>query len=226
MSHGFHRRRALAVLVAGAAALVACTTPATRSDTTEVVRAAQATIANFEADPEMRWLRENLKRARAVLVSPKIVRAGFFLGGAGGEALLLVRDGSRWVGPAFYNVGMGSIGLQVGGDVSEVIALVMTERAVDGLMSRSVKLGGDASVTVGPRGQGSGADVTSDLVTFARSRGAFVGVSLDGGVISPDPEANAAFYGRSASPTDILVRRSVESAAAAPLQRALAQLAR
>ncbi|NLD54415.1 MAG: lipid-binding SYLF domain-containing protein [Burkholderiaceae bacterium] len=226
MSVRIHRRRWIcASLAAGAVAIGACTTPATRSDTSELVRSAQSTLASFEADPEMQWLRDNLKRARGVLISPRMVRAGFFLGGAGGEALLLVRDGNRWVGPAFYNVGVGSVGLQVGGDVSEVIALVMTERAVDGLLSRSIKLGGDASVTAGPKGKGTGQDVTSDLVTFARSRGAFVGVSLDGAVISPDTEANAAFYGRSASPSDILVRHTVQSPAAAPLQRSLSRLA-
>lgn len=112
----------------------------------------------------------------------------------------------------------------MGGHVSEVIALVMTERAVESLLSRSLKLGGDATVTAGPRGQGTGYDVTSDLITFARSRGAFVGVSLSGAVISPDAEANAAFYGASASPTDILVRQTVQNPAAVPLQRALANL--
>ena len=91
------------------------TTPETRSDTTQQMRTAQATLDDFRNDPDMRWFREHLKDAKAVIISPRVTRAGFVFGGSGGEALVLARnDTGRWVGPAFYNMGAGSVGLQVG----------------------------------------------------------------------------------------------------------------
>jgi lipid-binding SYLF domain-containing protein len=176
----------------------------------------------------MTWFREHLKDARAVIISPRVTRAAFVVGGSGGEAVVLSRDGraDRWAGPAFYKLGAGSVGFQIGADVSEVVVLVMTEKARDALLSSSFELGGDASIATGPIGAGASATVTTDLVSFARSKGAYAGVSLEGAVIRPDPQANAAFYGRNASPVDILVRGAVHNPAAAPLQQSLRAAAR
>lgn len=210
------------------AALGGCgTTPATRSDTTQQVRTAEQTLANFHNDPQMGWFRENLKDARAVVISPRVTRAGFVFGGSGGEALVLARDGSgRWIGPAFYNMGSGSVGFQIGVEVSEVIIVVMSEKAFNALLSPSFRLGADVSIAAGPVGVGKGASVTADMVTFARSKGAYAGLSLDGAVIRADEGANEAFYGRPVSPVDILVRASVANSAAAPLQQSLRRLAK
>ena len=84
------------------AALAGCgTTPETRSDTTEQVRIAQATLANFQNDPEMRAFRSYMGTAKAVVISPRVTKAGFIVGGSGGEALVLARDkNGRWIGPA------------------------------------------------------------------------------------------------------------------------------
>ena len=208
------------------AGLAGCgTTTPTRSDTTEQVVRAQQTIANFANDPEMKWFRENLNKARAVIISPRVTRAAFVFGGSGGEALVLARDKSgRWIGPAFYNLAAGGVGFQLGVDVSEVVILVMSEQALNGLLSRSFKLGGDATITAGPVGVGAAATVTADMVSFARSKGAYVGVSLDGTVLAPDDAANQAFYGKPVTPVDILVRATVKNPDAAPLQQALARI--
>jgi Uncharacterized conserved protein len=211
------------------AALAGCsTTPETRSDTEQQVRAAQTTLDNFHNDPGMRWFRDNLKNARAVVVSPRVTRAGFVFGGSGGDAIVLARDGKtgRWVGPAFYNMGAGSVGFQIGVDVSEVVILVMSEKALNALLSSTFKLGGDASIAAGPVGVGAASSVTADMVSFARSKGVYAGLSLDGAVIRPDAGANAAFYGKAVSPVDILVRHSVSSASAASLQGSLRQMAK
>lgn len=202
------------------------TTPATRTDTTELVHVAQTTLERFYNDPQMHWLRAHLGQARAVVISPRMTRAAFFFGGAGGEALVLARDrGGRWAGPAFYNLGAGTVGVQFGVEVSEVVMLVMSDKALDALLSRSFKLGGDVSVAAGPVGVGKAATVGADMISFARSKGAYVGIGLDGALIAPDEAANHAFYGRPASPADILVRGSVDSRAAAPLQQTLRTLA-
>lgn len=211
------------------AALAGCgTTPDTRSGTEQLVRTAQTTLDNFHNDPEMSWLRDNFKKARGVVVSPRVTRAAFVFGGSGGDAVVLARDGTtgRWVGPAFYNMGAGSVGFQIGADVSEVVILVMSDKALNALLSSSFKLGGDASVAAGPVGVGTSSSVTADMVSFARSKGVYAGLSLDGAVIKPDAGANEAFYGKAVSPVDILVRHTVNNSAAAPLQQSLRQMAR
>ena len=221
-------RNLLTVGVFGMAiGLVGCATnPDTRAGTERELRTVNATLSNFQRDPEMTWFRDHLKDARAVIISPNITRAGFVFGGKGGEAVVLSRERTtgQWVGPAFYNMGAGSVGFQIGVDVSEVIMLVMTEKAVNALLSSSFKLGGDMSVAAGPVGAGAGSNITADVISFARAKGVYAGISLEGAVIAPDNKANDAFYGRPASPVDILVRRNVESPASLSLRQSLARV--
>jgi lipid-binding SYLF domain-containing protein len=217
----------IAVLAMGLA-LGGCATTDTRRATEQEMRTAQATLSNFERDPEMSWFMENVKNARAVIISPQVTRAAFVFGGSGGDAIVLARDarGARWVGPAFYNMGAGSVGFQIGVDVSEVIILVMTQKALDALLSPSLKVGADVSIAAGPVGVGTSSTVTTDLVSFARSKGAYAGLSLEGVVIKPDSGANGAFYGRAVSPVDILITANARNPAAAPLQQSLRTIAR
>lgn len=223
-------RRALrCILLTAAAVLSSCaTTPDTRSRTEQEVRDAQATLANFQNDPEMRWFRDHMKDARALIISPRITRAGFVFGGSGGRAMVLARDGksARWIGPAFYNLGAGSVGFQIGVDVSEVVMLVMTDKGLNALLSPKFSLGADASVAAGPVGVGTASSVTEDLVSFARSKGAYAGLSLSGAVITPDADANEAYYGKPSSPVDILVRKSVDNPSSASLRQSLSGMVR
>jgi lipid-binding SYLF domain-containing protein len=210
------------------ASLVGCVTnPDTRAGTEQELRTVNATLSDFQRDPNMTWFRDHLRDARAVIISPSVTRAGFVFGGSGGEAVVLSRDPAtrQWVGPAFYNMGAGSVGFQIGVDVSEVIMLVMTEKAVNALLSPSFKLGGDISVAAGPVGTGAGANIMADVISFARAKGVYAGISLEGVVIAPDSKANGAFYGRPASPVDILVRKNVESPASLSLRQSLSRLA-
>jgi len=95
---------------------------------------------------------------------------------------------------------------------------------VNALLSSSFKLGGDMSVAAGPVGAGAGSNITADVISFARAKGVYAGISLEGAVIAPDNKANDAFYGRPASPVDILVRRNVESPASLSLRQSLARV--
>src|SRR5439155_11461996 len=130
-------------------------------------------------------------------------------GGAGGRAVLFARGAQgRWTGPAFYDIAAASVGFQAGVSVSETITLVMTERGLNSLLASSAKLGGDASIAAGPIGAGANADVTTDFVAFARSKGVYGGLNLDGTVIHVADNWNRAYYGRDTQPPDILVRAS------------------
>src|SRR5678815_2814359 len=161
-SHGLpkpSRRVALGALVA--AMLAGCASQAVApSEPDALVSDARMTLNNFVRDPGQTWIQENLGRARAVLIAPQIVRAGFIFGGSGGRALLVARDGTTWAGPAFYNLATASVGFQAGVEVSEAIIVVMTDKGLNSLLSNSFKIGGDARVAAGPVGAGAKSTVT------------------------------------------------------------------
>jgi lipid-binding SYLF domain-containing protein len=181
-----------------------------KADARNLVDQALETVRNFENDPEMGWFRDHVKEAQALFIVPTRVKGGLIFGGSGGRGLLVKREGDEWIGPAFYTMGSGSVGLQIGVEVSEVILLVMTHNGADAFLSTKAQLGADASVAAGPVGAGA-EGATADIQGFARSKGAYAGVSFEGAVISPDDSRNRAYYGQQVSPTDILVRRKVSN---------------
>ena len=179
---------------------------------------ARIVLLNFLRDPNQTWIQQNLNRARGVLIAPQIVRAGFIVGGSGGRGVLVARDGHTWAGPAFYDLATASVGFQAGVDVSEVVIVVMTEKGLNSLLSPSFKIGGDASIAVGPVGAGAQSTVTADLIAFTRAKGLYGGVNLDGTVVNSNAAWNEAFYGRpNVLPTDILIRKNVSNSEAEPL---------
>jgi len=211
------RRSALALLLA--VTLVGCATqPVSRSEPDTLVADAQTTLNNFLRDPDQTWIQDNLSRAKAVMIAPQIVRAGFIFGGSGGRAVLVARDGRTWAGPAFYNLATASVGFQAGLDVSEAIIVVMTDKGMNSLLSSSFKLGGDASIAAGPVGASARSTVTADLITFTRAKGIYGGLNLDGTVVSTNIPWNDAFFGKTnLLPPDILIRRTATSPRSAGL---------
>jgi len=189
--------------------------PAARaqSEQQNFIAKAQTTFSNFVRDPDMTWIQRNLRRAKGVLISPEIVKAGFILGGSGGRSLLLVHDtaSDAWHGPAFYTLATGSVGFQAGVSVSENVTLVMSDKGVNTLLAPSMKMGGDASIAAGPVGAGASGDVTSDFVSFSRAKGVYGGLNLDGTVVSINNDWNSAFYGKGTLPPDILIRGSAKN---------------
>ena len=221
------RRAALGALVV--VALAGCATDSTVSPSEPdlLVADARSTLSNFIRDPDQTWIQDNLSRARAILIAPQVVKAGFIFGGSGGRAVLVARDGRTWVGPAFYDLATASVGFQVGVEVSEVIIVVMTDKGVNSLLSTSFKIGGDASIAAGPVGAGAKSTVTADLISFARAKGVYGGLNLDGTVVYANTGWNDAFYGRSnLLPPDILIRKTVTSPKAAALLADVTKAAR
>jgi lipid-binding SYLF domain-containing protein len=180
----------------------------------KLVDAADKTLSNFLRDPDMTWLQQNIGRAKAVMIAPEVVKAGFIFGGSGGRAVTVARDAKtgKWAGPAFYAMATASVGFQAGVSVSEVVTLVMTEKGLNSLLAPSVKLGGDASVAAGPIGAGAKSDVVADFVSFSRAKGLYGGLNLDGTVIKPSDDWNEAYYNKKpVLPPDILVRASAHN---------------
>lgn len=177
-------------------------------------------------DKNLASLHAGVKQARGILIFPQVLRAGFFLGGSGGTGVLLVRHGAEWSDPAFYTMGSVSFGLQFGGQAAEVVILVNNQSSIDRLLTSSLRLGGDASVAAGPAGAGQAAAVNADFVSYARARGAFIGMSFEGSVLSVRESLNAAYFGQPATPVDILVKRSVANKHSAALRKTIATAAR
>lgn len=189
---------------------------------------AVGTLQDLRHDKEFGNARDLLHRARAVLIAPRIFKAGFFFGGEGGRAIMMARDANGWSNPAFYTVGSASFGLQIGAQESEMIMFIMTDRALQALMRNNFKIGANAGIAVATLGSTvEGATTTNagaDIVVWASSSGIYAGISLDGTVIAPNRDANRNFYGRAVTSNDIIMRRDVRSAAAGPLTRELASL--
>lgn len=216
-----HFLRSGSLALAAAAALFLSTAPLAQaqSEQQKLVDEAQATLNRFLADPEMSWLQKNINRAKGVLIAPQIVKAGFIVGGSGGRGVLIAHDsGSKqWRGPVFYTLATASVGFQAGVSASENVTLVMTDKGLNTLLAPSVKLGGDASVAAGPVGAGASSDVTTDFVSFARSKGVYGGLNLDGTVITANNDWNNAYYGKTVLAPDIVVRGSATNPAAKKL---------
>ncbi len=199
-----------------------------KAEAQSIIDKSKGALADMTGDEAFSWLRSYLKSAKGVLIFPQLLKAGFFLGGSGGTGVLLVHNEATgtWSEPAFYTLGSVTFGLQIGGEAAEVVMLAMNQKALDSLLSSSVKLGGDASIAIGPVGGGAkGAvtipAVTADFVSFTKTKGIYAGLNLEGSVLATRDALNSDYYGKEITPKDIIVKRNVGSAGANELRAAL-----
>lgn len=186
------------------------------SEPEQLADKARISFQSIMADSQYPGLLDLSTRAKAVLIFPDMIRAAFFFGGRGGNGVMLARDeNGKWSQPAFYTLGGISWGLQFGGQTSELIITVMSDKGLKAVMNREVTLGADAGLAIGELGKGvnaaTGMDLKADMYAFARSEGLFVGVSLEGSVIHPRETWNQQLYGESATPESILVDHTSHS---------------
>ena len=178
-----------------------------------------------------------LDKARCVVVMPSVLKAAFVVGGSYGRGTMICRTGKDftgpWGSPAMYALEGGSFGLQIGGQATDFVILVMNNRGVDSLLHSKVKLGADASVAAGPKGRTASADtdayMRAEMLSYSRARGVFAGISLEGSTLRPDEDANQRLYGKDATTVKIIAESKVEAPAAAQsliarLQKATPQL--
>lgn len=194
-------------------------------DLQELVDEAKHTVSAFRRDDNMSWFRNNLHRAKALVVIPNMVKGGFILGGSGGNGVMLARDAKTgsWSYPAFYTMGSVTLGLQIGGEVSEIVLMIMTEDGRDAMLGDEFKLGGDVSVAVGPVGAGGKAQ-TADVLAFSRTKGGlYGGLNIEGAVMATREDWNRLYYQGDPRATDILIDRSVSKPAADPLRQEAAR---
>ena len=171
--------------------------------------------------PDRAIPKDVLDRAECVAVFPNVIKAGFIVGGRGGRGVASCRTASGWSAPAYFNLGGGSIGLQIGAQSTDFILLFMNRDGLNSLLKSKFELGGDASVAAGPVGREAGAstDATfnAQILSYSRSKGLFAGLELKGVVISHDEKDMRDVYGPNGSPKAVLQEGKI---AAPPAVRA------
>ena len=176
--------------------------------------------------------RDLLSRAQCVAIVPSLKKGAFVVGAEYGKGFITCRNAnaSGWSAPAAITIGGGSFGFQIGGQETDVVMLLMNKGAEHRLLSSKFTLGADASVAAGPVGRTAQAQtgeyLSSEILSWSRSRGAFAGVSLKGASVSPDKEADALLYGRSLTNTQIVEGNLPVPQAAQPLNSELDRYAK
>jgi len=200
-------RAILSILVAG---LIAA--PAIASEPQEVKKLAEAeeVLKMSVGAPDGGIPQELLGRAECIGVFPGLKKGAFVVGGEFGRGVFTCRQKDGTMGsPAFFNMGGGSVGWQFGGQEADVVLLIMNENGVKHLLKDRFTLGGEAAAAAGPVGRtaqaATDAQLHAQILSWSRSRGAFLGASVEGTVVKPDKKAIERFYGRPLSAKEILV---------------------
>jgi lipid-binding SYLF domain-containing protein len=143
--------------------------------------------------------KELLDKAEAIAVFPGVIKAAFIFGGRGGQGVISKRVKGGWSAPAFFNLSGGSFGAQIGAQKTDYVLLIMNQEGLNGVLEDKFEMGGEVSVAAGPVGREAAASTNTTLdagiLSYSRSKGAFIGAALKGAVISPDNDLNEAVYG-------------------------------
>ena len=217
----------VAAMVVG---LTACATkPMTDEErANQIVQAAERTFEKFKASQEkpMDRFRQLLPQAQGIVILPGVVKGGFILAAEGGSGVLLAKDAAgRWGYPAFYFLAAGSVGLQAGAQVGDMVLLVFSQDAVDSIIEHQGKLGADLGLIIGTVGAGVEAATTTnvgaDVLAFTQGIGAFAGGSLEAAALVKRNDLNEAFYAQALTPADIVIQGHGQNPAADSLRRVL-----
>lgn len=194
-----------------------------------MVDSAVATVERFQTLKGLQRFSKYLPDSVAIAIFPSVLKAGFFVGGEGGNGLLMARTPQGgWSAPAFYTLGAGSFGIQFGAQSTEVILVIRNKGALEAILKDQAKIGADAGVTAGFYGVGAEASTTTnlgaDVLAFANSKvGAFAGASVEGAVMARRQDINEAVYGQGKTPREIVTDPANRMARADRLAAVLAK---
>jgi SH3 domain-containing YSC84-like protein 1 len=190
----------------------------------EIVNQSASILRQFKRMPERGIPRSVMRNARGLAILT-VVKVGFGLSGKGGQGVVIARTGTGWSGPSFIGTGGAGWGPQIGAQITEYVFVLNSNRAVRAFSrDGNFTLGADASAAAGPVGREAAAAVTptAAIYTYSRAQGLFAGASLEGTVIATQKTANARYYGRGVSATEILSGSVSAPPRSAVLERALA----
>lgn len=219
-------RRFLTTLALGSPILLASCSARAQAEQQALVDRATLTVNDLLGGEHGEDSRRILRRARAVLIFPRVFRGGFIIGGEGGAGVLLARDAAgSWSSPAFYGLGGASLGLQIGIQDAQVIVFIMSDRALRAVLQSQFKFGADASLAVATIGAGlaggTTAALSADFVSMSRARGLYAGISLEGSILARRNDDNEAYYGRPVSAEQIVLTMEAHNPGADNLRAAL-----
>ena len=197
---------AVAMLIAGL--LLPALADSDRDDDISRVRHSAQVFSEIMNTPDKAVPQELLESAKCIAIIPGEKKIAFIFGGRYGKGLATCRTSHGWSAPLFLAAGGGSFGFQIGGSETDIVMLFMNDRALQSLLSDKFKIGADATAAAGPVGRhvAAGTDVklNAEILTYARSKGAFAGVSLDGAVVQADHTGDQAMYGANVQRKQIL----------------------
>ncbi|MGA2219287.1 MAG: lipid-binding SYLF domain-containing protein [Terracidiphilus sp.] len=186
---------------------------------------AGAVLREIMAAPDKGIPEEVLDHAKCIAVVPHLVKGGFIFGAQGGRGVATCRTPNGWSAPAFFTIGGGSWGLQIGVEGIDLVMILQGDRGMQHLLSSKFQIGGDASASAGPVGRHASADtdwkLDTEILTYSRSKGLFAGITLNGQVIQRDDDAMAAMYGGNVTTHAVLSGEIPPPPAAEPFLRAV-----
>jgi SH3 domain-containing YSC84-like protein 1 len=197
---------------------VGCTMPAlAQQKEVERLKESRDVLKEILGMPDKGIPRDLLNKAECVVVFPSVKKAGFIVGASYGRGAIVCRTGhdfnGPWSSPAMFALEGGSFGLQIGGEATDFVLLVMNEQGANSVMSSKVKLGADASAAAGPVGRTTSAEtdivMKAEILSYSRSRGIFGGISLEGSTMRSDDGANKNLYGKELSAKEIVRENKV-----------------
>src|SRR5580704_808272 len=191
---------AVTVCVLAGSSALAADDQSKDTKTVDRVQAAGDVLNDIQAAPDTGIPTEILSKAECVAVVPSMLKGGFIVGAKYGRGIASCRTPKGWSAPAFFTIGGGSFGFQIGGQAVDLVMLIMNQNGMQHLLSSQFALGADASVAAGPVGRHAEGNtdwkMRAEVLTYSRTRGIFAGVTLNGAVIKQDKDSTREFYGR------------------------------
>lgn len=198
-----------------------------REDSVARLQSSVDVIHAIMATPDKGIPEEVLNDAKCILVVPNMIKGGFVFGGKHGRGVASCRTAEGWSAPAFVSVGGGSAGFQIGLEGVDLVMLVMNDKGLQQLLSSKFELSGEGSVAAGPVGRhaSAGTDwkMTTEVLTYSRSKGVFAGLTLEGAVVEQDNDSTKAIYGKHMEFRNILSGKVATPRSAEPFMKAVAE---
>lgn len=198
-----------------------------RQDSVARLQSSVDVVNAIMAAPDKGIPEEVLNDAKCILVVPNMIKGGFVFGGKHGRGVASCRTAGGWSAPAFVSVGGGSAGFQIGLEGVDLVMLVMNDKGLQQLLSSKFELTGEGSVAAGPVGRhaSAGTDwkMTTEVLTYSRSKGVFAGLTLEGAVVEQDNDSTIAIYGKHMEFRNILSGKVATPRSAEPFMKAVAE---
>jgi len=179
-----------------------------KDDAEVIVDKARLVIEDVRTAPDSGAAYDLIRQSAGVVIIPDMFKGGFVVGGSYGKGVVVARKDGKWSGPSFVYIGAGSVGFQIGAQLTDLILVVIGQNTMDSFLRSSFKLGADAAIAVGP--VGAQATAATDILlkggiySYSRSKGLFAGVSLEGAGMGTEYDLNRAYYQTTSNPKDIL----------------------